>query len=253
MSKSRLGRSKPTTDRVLESMTDETRREAVAVLRKRSSPVPVEELAASVVAAQEDTPVDRVAEDDRATVAVDLAHVHLPALADAGLVEWSPGDGVVATDHPAHDDDLLQEIISVDADDWDGVVARLADVRRRRIVSVLEDGDGTIGRRALARRVAAREIRDRPAAVSESTVDTVETSLYHVHIPILRRAGLVESDGETVNYAGHPALEPSWLSIDLDDADDAGSKTRAVDETRTSEDGGTSVESPQTTFDEAGD
>lgn len=254
MSKSRLGRSKPTTDRILDCISDETRREALAVLRERTSPVPVEELAAAVVAAQEGTPVDGVAADDQATVAVDLAHGHLPALADAGLVEWSPGDGVVvATDHPAHDDELLQGIVSVDADDWDEVVARLADVRRRRVVSILEDGDGTICRRALARRVAARGMGDRPSGVPESTVDTVETSLYHVHIPILRRAGLVESDGETVNYAGHPALEPAWLTIDLDGTDDAGSRTRDVDETRAPEDGGTPVESPQTPFDEAGD
>lgn len=257
MSKSRLGRSKPTTDRVLESMTDETRREAVAVLRERTSPIPVEQLAAAVVAARRDTSVDGVEADERTTVAVDLAHVHLPALADAGLVEWSPDDGVVvATDHPAYDDELLQGIISVEADDWEAVVARLADARRRRIVSILEEGDGTIGRRALARRVAAREIGDRPSGVAESTVDAVETSLYHVHIPTLRRVGLVESDGETVNYAGHPDLESAWLSIDLDDTvgtDDSGSSPRDVDGTQTSEDGGTSVEAPQTTFDEAGD
>lgn len=256
MSKSPLGRSKPTTDQVLESVGDETRRETLAVLQGRTSPVPVEELAAVIVSAHEGIPVADVTEADRAPVAVDLAHVHLPALADADLVEWAPGDGAVApTDHPVHDDEQLQDMLSadVDADVWDAVVARLADARRRHIVSILEDGDGTIGRRALARRVAAREVDEGPSDVAPSTVDTVETSLYHTHIPALRRAGLVDSDGETVTYDGHPALDSAWLSIDLDGTDGADSRTPNVDRTRAPEDSGTSVEPPQTTFDEADD
>ena len=256
MSKSRLGRSKPTTDRVLESVADETRREIVAVLRERPSPVPVEELAANMVAAHEEIPVADIEEADRAAAEVSLTHVHLPTLAVAGLVEWTPGDcSVNITDHPAHDDDQLRDLLSADAEatGYDSVVRRLADDRRRHILAVLEEGDGTIGRRALARRVAASEVDEGSPDIDESTVDDVETSLYHRHLPALRRAGLVVSDGETVTYDGHPALDPSWLSIDLDGTGGTDSSARNVDGTRAADDSGTSVEPPQTTADEADD
>lgn len=257
MSKSRLGRSKPTTDRVLQNIADETRREIVAVLRERRSPVHVEELAALVVGEREEESVVDGTEPDGTPVDVALTHVHLPALADADLVEWTSSDGTVtATDHPAYEDEQLRGLLSADADtaDWEAVIRRLADVRRRHVVSVLEDGDGTIGRRALARRVAAREADEEPSDICQSTVDTVETSLYHTHIPALRRASLVDTEGETVTYDGHPAIDQGWLSIDLDGTDGNGSRTGNVGGTRAPDEGGASVEpATTTTVDEADD
>lgn len=253
MNESRTRRSESTTDRVLGCIAHETRRETVAVLRDRTAAVPVEELAAVVVARRDERPVADVPEADRTSVAAQLAHAHLPALADADLVDWTPGEETVApTDHPALDDDQLTELLSTDAaiDDRDALIRCLADARRRHLVSILEDADGTVGRRALARRVAARETDETPSAVPEPTVDTVETSLYHVHLPTLREVGLVETDGETVAYDGRSDFEASWVSIDLARAEE--STTPGAVESRTGEENGT-VEPPQTSFDEADD
>lgn len=253
MNESRTRRSESTTDRVLGCIAHETRRETVAVLRGRTAAVSVEELAAVVVARRDDRPVADVPEADRTSVAVQLAHAHLPALADADLVDWTPGEGTVApTDHPALDDEQLTDLLSAGTaiDDWDAVIRSLADARRRNLVSILEAADGTVGRRTLARRVAARETDEAPSAVPGPTVDTVETSLYHVHLPALRRCGLVETDGETVTYDGRSEFEASWVSIDLPPAGEA--TTPGAAESRSRDESGT-VERPQTTFDGAGD
>ncbi|QLD88161.1 hypothetical protein HWV07_03565 [Natronomonas salina] len=253
MNESRTRRSESTTDRVLGCLAHETRRETVAVLRDRTTAVSVEELAAVVVARRDERPVADVPEADRTSVAVQLSHAHLPALADADLVDWTPGEETVAlTDHPALDDEQLAELLSADAaiDDWDALIRSLADARRRHLVSTLENAEGTVERRALARRVAAREADEARSAVSEPTVDTVETSLYHVHLPALRRCGLVETDGETVTYDGHSEFDASWVSIDL--ASPGEMATPGAAESGTRDESGT-VERPQTTFDEAGD
>lgn len=254
MSESRTDRSESTADRVLGCVADETRRETVAVLRERPSAVSVEELAAAVAARRDERPSADVAEADRTSLAVELAHAHLPALADADLVDWHPGDdAVAATDHPAFDDEHLLELLSADRDTPELEVALrcLADARRRHIVSVLEDADGTVGRRALARRVAARESEESSSSVPQPTVDAVETSLYHVHLPTLREAGLVETDGETVGYGGNSDLAAAVLSFGLDRADEPTNPD--ADGATTPDDKVTAVEPPQTSFDEAGD
>lgn len=253
MNGSRTRRSESTTDRVLGCIAHETRRETVAVLRDRATAVSVEELAAVVVARRDDRPIADVPEADRTSVAVQLAHSHLPALADADLVDWTPGEETVGlTDHPALEDEQLTELLSADAaiDDWDALIRSLADARRRLLVSILEDAEGTVERRSLARRVAGRETDEAPSAVPEPTVDTVETSLYHVHFPALREVGLVEIDGETVAYDGHSDFEASWVSIDLAPADEA--TTPGAVESRSRNESG-AVERPQASFDEAGD
>lgn len=97
MSEPRTSVREPSTDQVLESVADEVRREALVVLEGWSEPVSVRELATAVAALRTGTPYDAVGDAARKPVAVALVHVHLPKLAAAGLLDWAPGEDVVAT------------------------------------------------------------------------------------------------------------------------------------------------------------
>lgn len=215
MSDTRGAVRRPSTDRVLESVADSTRRDALAVLLEEPEPVSVRELSTAVATLQTGRPFSEVSNADRKPIAVALVHVHLPKLASAALLEWAPGEDVVATlDRPALEGRDVRQILSVDAEDWDGVLGALAHRRRRLALSILEGADGPIDRGALARRVAARELDVPPAAVPDEPVREAKAELLHVHLPTLHGAGLVADDGESVAYVGHPEVPAEWLSPD---------------------------------------
>lgn len=73
------------TDRVLDALRDGYRRSVLAHLHERNRPVDVDRLSERISRA----------DDDFTSTAVDLHHVHLPKLADAGLVEYDPGEKTV--------------------------------------------------------------------------------------------------------------------------------------------------------------
>lgn len=213
MSESRAPVREPSTDQVLESVADEVRRETLVALEGRSEPVSVRELATAVAALRTGTPYDAVGNAARKPVAVALVHVHLPKLAAADLVDWAPGEAVVATpERAALDDRRLRELLSVEADDWDAVLRALADARRRAVLAILQRADDDLDRGALARRVAAADRDVEPSRVPEDAVEAVRTELRHAHLPTLRDADLVAVDGDAVRYEGHPDLESAWLT-----------------------------------------
>lgn len=215
MSDTRGAVPQPSTDRVLESVADSTRRDALAVLLEEPEPVSVRELATAVAALETGRPYAEVTHADRKPVAVALVHVHLPKLAASTLLEWAPGEDVVATlDRPSLDGRPIREILSVDADDWDAVLGALADRRRRLALSILEGADGAVDRSVLARRVVARELDVPAVGVPDAALREARAELRHTHLPRLREAGLVTDDGESVAYDGHPELPPAWLSLE---------------------------------------
>ncbi|WP_245781370.1 DUF7344 domain-containing protein [Halopelagius inordinatus] len=79
-----------------EALSDRTRRLAFSCLEDRDGSVPVESLAADVVAARDDVRSDEVSDDERRAATVQLYHVHLPKLDEAGLVRFDHEDETVA-------------------------------------------------------------------------------------------------------------------------------------------------------------
>lgn len=94
-------------DELLGILADERRRALVSVLATRDDPGPVdiEELSRAVVALETNTDATDVAEDDLRRVRLTLHHVHLPKMADYGLISYDQdrkavalADGLLGTD-----------------------------------------------------------------------------------------------------------------------------------------------------------
>lgn len=74
-------------DDVLSALSEPTRRAALRALRDREVAT-VDELATAVAARTLETPPGAVEDDERERTSIELAHVHLPALAEHDLVEF---------------------------------------------------------------------------------------------------------------------------------------------------------------------
>lgn len=204
---------------VFAAIKERRRRRVLAILLDRESPVAEEDLAIHLAAAEQGQPlVDAVAEDVQ-SLRIDLAHVQLPALDDAGLVERDEADATVTTtNHPAFQDPMFASVVETEANGWDDVLASLASERRQIALSELEDRDVPMARADLACEIAACET-DEGADPDSETVADLLASLHHVHLPKLDDAGLVEYDTAdgTVAYVGHPALDEDWLASHVRD------------------------------------
>ncbi|WP_254534680.1 DUF7344 domain-containing protein [Halomarina litorea] len=149
------------------------------------------------------------AEDDglrRREAATVLFHVDLPALSEAGVLEFDPAEAVVLARHDTVEwllawvdrvEGTLDEDRHCTLDEWFDL---LADPWRRRALSLLWDHH-TVSLADVADEVAVADhgtpITDVPAA---SVLD-VYLSLYHDHVPPLAEAGVVEYDQETDTLA----------------------------------------------------
>lgn len=114
-----------TVNRTLEALGPRLRRIVCDELAKRPDGLAVTDLAATVVARTDDVRLGDVAEPDWTPVATALVHDHLPALADAGLVEYDRQNATAS--------------IAADAPQWRaewlaasplGTVASMVDARR---------------------------------------------------------------------------------------------------------------------------
>lgn len=70
----------------------------------------------------------------------------------------------------------------------------LANDRRRTTLATLTDVETPIEGEQLARYVAEAELESTESGIPEETVERIHASLYHVHLPRLEAAGLVEYD-----------------------------------------------------------
>ncbi len=77
------------------ALADERRRAAVADLADRSTPVDAEALARRVAGRESDRSPGSVPSEQVEQVHVTLHHVHLPKLADVGLIAYDPAACVV--------------------------------------------------------------------------------------------------------------------------------------------------------------
>lgn len=154
--------------------------------------------------------------DDPDAIRQTLQHRHLPKLAAADLVSRTDA-GVAPGEHPVLEDPRIDDLLSVEADDWDQVLRCLAHSRRRIVLSILAASDEPVDRAALAHAVARRD-----PETDAGDVEDVLLDLHHVQLPKLVEAELValEDDRETVRYLGHPELG------DLSRADGEGAASR---------------------------
>lgn len=96
-------------DAVFDGLSDGRRRLVCHVLADGGGPTPFDDLIDAVVARER--PTDGSPSADRETVAVDLRHVQLPKLADAGIVEYDVDGGIV--EYRA--DETVEELLRYDA------------------------------------------------------------------------------------------------------------------------------------------
>ncbi|ADD04663.1 HTH domain protein [Natrialba magadii ATCC 43099] len=203
------------------SLAREPRRHLLGVLYEHASDsLSLSACATRVVSRTTDTPRENVSETAIQQLRVSLHHVHLPKLADAGLIDRDTATQTVTlADHSAYRDSaIVNTIRSADrarADSLDAVFDALADSRRRSILACLNHSFQEIHLETLARDVATREqaTTDTTAPESGLVTDQLLASLEHTHLPTLAAADLIDfdTDARTVSYSGHPALCVSWL------------------------------------------
>ncbi|SDK16781.1 DUF7344 domain-containing protein [Natronorubrum texcoconense] len=224
-------RSPRSREEVFDALANSTRREIIRIIHERSSDeIPKSDLAFRLAAVTTDTPLASVSDEDHQRALLGCEHKYLPALIDAGLVVESDDGSLATTDHWAFDDPEIEAVVTgrTNGDaDLDALFGALADSRRRTILAVLANQYHPISTETLARDVAAREAGIAERDVSRERLETVLTSLVHVHLPRLNDADLVGYDSETssVSYEGHPELRVEWLGDESDRVESATEST----------------------------
>lgn len=167
------------------------RRRVLEILNDLTTPVAEEELAAELAGRSGGGPVRTLS--GRAA-RIELRHVHLPTLADAGFVTWDENDATVtAAAHPARYDGTFERVDGGENDEGTDGIVDAPNGRRRAVLGILESRYGPQGRDDLAREVAVREAGEEP---STEAVEEVLVTLHHVHLPKLEHAGLVDYDAD---------------------------------------------------------
>lgn len=79
-----------------QALSDQNRRLALSCLEGEDGTVSVESLATDVVAERDDVRPAEVSDDERRSAVVQLYHVHLPKLDEAGLVSFDYEENAVS-------------------------------------------------------------------------------------------------------------------------------------------------------------
>ena len=82
-------------DVLFDALAHRRRRYVLECLREDGTPVALAELADEVAARERETPVHDVPAEQVERVYLSLYHTHVPKLAGADVVEYSPGNGMV--------------------------------------------------------------------------------------------------------------------------------------------------------------
>lgn len=98
----------PGLDELFDALSNERRRRVVRYLNDRRAPIALADLAREVAAREEGVATDDVGPDEVERVHVSLYHVHVPKLADRGLVEYDPDRGLVSP--PEHGEAIGQVV-----------------------------------------------------------------------------------------------------------------------------------------------
>lgn len=199
---------------LLGGLIDRRRRRILSILADRDGGVTERKLATRLAVAERGGAPESVSAEEIRRITVQLEHVHLPKLADVGLVRWEgTGESVTPTDHPAYDDPAFRRLVEREGDGWDETVEVLASECRRAVLELLDSGPDSPSRDDLARELAAREADGEP---SVGAIKDVAAQLHHVHLPKLDRTGLIEYDADDGTVTTRDGSELSKLaSIDL--------------------------------------
>jgi DNA-binding transcriptional ArsR family regulator len=185
------------------------RRLVLEILSNRSQPISVADLATQVAAAETDQPLMNITREETMEVQTALRHVHLPQLAEEGLVTES--DGAVNTAKQSElQNPRIQTILTTEADDWDAVLDCLANDHQRILLRVLSENGEPMDRSALAAELSDAVKRDGHARL---TTEDIDVRLHHQYLPKLTEAGLIRYDRSEglVRYDGHPSLPDEYL------------------------------------------
>lgn len=211
MKRPSTGRGDAVRNQLFNAVAKDRRRRVLNLLMDRTSPVTEEELAIHLAADEGAKSLLDVTEQEVRLLRADLAHVQLPTLEDAGLLDRNTeAETVTTTDHPVLRDPAFERIVETEADRWSDVLANLAHRRRRVALSVLEGEGKPMARADLARSIAVREADEK---TDPESVKALYASLHHVHLPKLQQAGLLsyDTDTGTVSFEGHSALDDELL------------------------------------------
>lgn len=100
----------------------------------------------------------------------------------------------------------------------DEIFATLQHERRRRVISRLQTAENPISLTDFADELAAEETETSTDDVSEAEMTRVSTSLYHVHLPKLADAGIVEYDWDedTITLAENVEQVEPYLGLNAE-------------------------------------
>lgn len=184
------------------------RRSILKILRDQSAGISEHELARTLTAHEQERTTADIPNDEAGALRRELRHTHLPLLEDYGLATWENEEATItATEHGAFSDPLFQQLLAVESEELDTVLAALSNKRRRRLLAILRDDRTPISQTALARAIAQRETDE--SAPSQAVIDEIMVALAHSHLPTLRDANLITYEAETgrVTHTEHAALE----------------------------------------------
>ncbi|MBX0286286.1 hypothetical protein EGH22_08105 [Halomicroarcula sp. F28] len=165
-------------------------RRILAILLDRFQPVPSRELSVQVAAREADIPPSEVPETECESVRMELEHRYLSKLERVGWVDRTP-DGLTATaPRPAPRDVLsLPSLREPEHPHWDPVSTLLARPYRIAVAALLADRQQPL---ALAQ--LAEQLREHEQEYSLPARQRLRLQLYHVDLPKLADADLVEFD-----------------------------------------------------------
>ena len=101
------------TDDLLDVLSDARRRFVVACLTEYETPLTLPDVADELAVWEHDARITDVPAEDVAAIHADLYHVHVPKMADAGVVEYSQERELVALAEPVDELSAHLELPSV--------------------------------------------------------------------------------------------------------------------------------------------
>ncbi|NKE38063.1 helix-turn-helix transcriptional regulator [Natronococcus sp. JC468] len=111
------------------------------------------------------------------------------------------------SDNP-RDSDIIHGNSTFNASNrFDEILGTFSNTQRRRIISYLRD-EGPAPKSEISHQLVAWEYDSKPSEVPDKAVERVKINLYHIHLPELKDAGLIEYDrrSETVLVRDLPEL-----------------------------------------------